>query len=148
MKRPAEAVIGVLWDRPLAPATLASGAASTEPRFLAIRRAPGRPFAGRWTPISGKIEQGESSREAMIREFHEEVGIKIQPLHYLGAFQIHEPEFLLHWWTVGLSEPGSMTVLLDVREADCFEWLTINQLQARPHFKEHPDFLRLSLKVE
>lgn len=145
MKQPAEAVIGVLWDRPFTPVALDSTSASAEPKFLAIRRAPDRPFAGRWTPISGKIEPGESPGVAMIREFQEEVGLKVQPLHYLGEFQIQDPKFHLHWWTVRLCEPGATTVRLDPREADRFEWLTIDQLQARPHFKEHPHFLKLSL---
>jgi 8-oxo-dGTP diphosphatase len=47
-------------------------------RCLFVRRAEGRPAAGYWTPITGKIEPGESVAEAARREVREETGLVIQ----------------------------------------------------------------------
>jgi 8-oxo-dGTP diphosphatase len=47
-------------------------------RCLFVRRAPGRPAAGYWTPVTGKIEDGESIAEAAVREVFEETGLFIK----------------------------------------------------------------------
>lgn len=46
-------------------------------RFLLAQRPPGRPYAGYWEFPGGKIEDGESALEALIRELGEELGIGV-----------------------------------------------------------------------
>jgi 8-oxo-dGTP diphosphatase len=58
--------------------------------FLA-KRAKGE-LAGYWEFPGGKIEKGETSKEAIIREIKEELGIDIIPVQVVGTFQ-HEYDF-------------------------------------------------------
>lgn len=47
-------------------------------RTLLVERAPGRLAEGYWTPITGKLEPGETLAEAGAREVLEEVGLRVQ----------------------------------------------------------------------
>ncbi|PKM00485.1 MAG: NTP pyrophosphohydrolase, partial [Gammaproteobacteria bacterium HGW-Gammaproteobacteria-7] len=47
--------------------------------ILLTRRGDGRSFAGAWEFPGGKVETGESPGEALARELHEELGIRIEP---------------------------------------------------------------------
>lgn len=61
-----------------------------EGRVLLTQRAEGQSFPRMWEFPGGKVEPGESPEEALIREFHEEVGITIAApvpydrIHYRG----------------------------------------------------------------
>jgi 8-oxo-dGTP pyrophosphatase MutT (NUDIX family) len=43
--------------------------------FLALRRRPGRSLAGVWQPVTGKLERGEPTVRAALREVREETGV-------------------------------------------------------------------------
>ena len=46
-------------------------------RTLLVKRGPGRPAEGYWTPVTGKVEAGETLADAALREVREEVGLTI-----------------------------------------------------------------------
>ncbi len=46
-------------------------------RFLLACRPEGKPYAGYWEFPGGKVEQGETARDALKRELHEELGIEV-----------------------------------------------------------------------
>ncbi len=46
-------------------------------RFLLASRPAGKPYASYWEFPGGKVEGGESVAEALARELHEELGIRI-----------------------------------------------------------------------
>lgn len=46
-------------------------------RFLLAERPVGKVYAGYWEFPGGKVEPGESRRDALVRELHEELGIEV-----------------------------------------------------------------------
>ena len=50
-------------------------------RVLLAERPAGKHMAGRWEFPGGKIEPGESERQALARELHEELGIEVSDAH-------------------------------------------------------------------
>ena len=46
-------------------------------RYLAVQRPQGKRHAGFWEFPGGKVEPGEAAPDAMIRELHEELGIRV-----------------------------------------------------------------------
>ena len=55
-----------------------------------------------WTFPTGKVEQDESDEEAVKREMHEELGIDITGLSYLGPIQFkeHNDDYTFHMFKV------------------------------------------------
>ncbi|MBW8847296.1 MAG: NUDIX domain-containing protein [Burkholderiales bacterium] len=50
-------------------------------QFLLTSRPEGKVYAGYWEFPGGKVEPGESIEEALARELHEELGIRIGAVH-------------------------------------------------------------------
>ena len=71
---------------PRAPVRVVCAAILSEGWLLVTRRAPGQRQAGDWELPGGKIEPGESERDALARELEEELGLSAQGLHlHIGA---------------------------------------------------------------
>ena len=66
-RRPVDVAVGVLID--------------PQGRFLLTSRPTGKVYAGFWEFPGGKLEVDESPEEALRRELHEEIGIRIGTVH-------------------------------------------------------------------
>ena len=69
---PVEVAVGVLVER---------DGSGREARFLLTSRPEGKVYAGYWEFPGGKVEAGESVEQALARELHEELGIRIGAAH-------------------------------------------------------------------
>lgn len=55
-------------------------------KVLAMQRSEAMSLAGFWEFPGGKIEAGESAKEALIREIKEELGVEIELIDYLNEY--------------------------------------------------------------
>ena len=107
-REPVDVAVGVLID--------AHG------RFLLTSRPEGKVFAGYWEFPGGKLEAGESVEQALRRELHEELGVRI------GATQAWKVELIdyeharvrLHFCKV-YEWAGE----LEMREQQAFAWQSL-----------------------
>lgn len=89
-------------------------------RGLQLQAAPGAvAFPG------GAIEIGESPREAVIREAHEELGIAVEPLEQVWHHCFDNRPLRLFGWLVS---PRSWNITPDAIEIDEVLWLNTNEL--------------------
>jgi 8-oxo-dGTP diphosphatase len=73
-------------------------------RVLLQLKAQGRFGGGFWNAPGGKLEDGESPAEAVVREVREETGLAVEGLEDRGLLVFHfgvpeEPELLVHVFT-------------------------------------------------
>lgn len=56
-----------------------AGVVSLDGKILAARRKAGSHLAGLWEFPGGKLEGNESPQECLVREFEEELGVRVRP---------------------------------------------------------------------
>ncbi len=61
-------------------------------RVLIAERPPGKAMAGRWEFPGGKIDSGESERDALVRELREELGVRVLAAERLLELQHEYPD--------------------------------------------------------
>ena len=96
-------------------------------RHLLIRRAPGRPAAGYWTPVTGRVEPGESLEAAAERELFEEVGLRARAGREIFRCPAEGAPFLLVWLEAELAadqDPDALRLSGEVAEA---RWLPASE---------------------
>lgn len=90
-----------------APVTVVAAVVEKDGAFLVTRRPPGVHLAGLWEFPGGKMQDGESPEEALIRELREELGINVKqaclaPLtfasHEYEKFFLLMPLFVCRRW--------------------------------------------------
>lgn len=118
-------------------------------RVLAARRSRPVELAGRWEFPGGKVEPGESERDALVRECAEELGVRIAWVERLpGEWPIGETLMLrVHLAVLAEGEP------MPGDDHDELRWLGPGQLQdvdwlpadvpAVAALREHCGFSRL-----
>ena len=103
----------------------------TDNRVLIAQRPEGKTLAGVWEFPGGKLEPGERPEPALIRELHEELGIKVEepclaPLtfasHGYDSFHLLMPLYICRKWE------GTVTP----REGQQLAWVRANKLRDYP----------------
>ena len=103
-----------------------AGIAIRNGRILVAKRKEGGAIGLMWEFPGGKVEKGESDKDALKREFLEEFGIEIVPLRCLGTttFVCDSGERELAAWAVDIPE-GS---ILELREHSKMDWIPAKDL--------------------
>ena len=97
------------------------------PRVLAAQRSYPPDLAGLWELPGGKVHDGESDLDALVRECREELGVDVRPTTRLGGeVTIGAQAVLRVWWAELLS--GEPTAL----EHNALRWLAREEIDDVP----------------
>jgi 8-oxo-dGTP diphosphatase len=101
--------------------------------FLLASRPVGKPYAGYWEFPGGKIEAGESIRDALTRELREELNVVIDTATPWFSFDMHyaHANVRLHTWRVTAWHDADVRGMSGL-EGQTFQWQSLNQLTVSP----------------
>jgi len=98
-------------------------------RYLLVQRSEGLAKGGAWCFPGGHIECGENSRAAIVRELWEELGIRIVPMHRLGAVRVPDAKYVLATWLIDYDGAPLQPNTAEVTDT---KWLTIDEIRQHP----------------
>lgn len=106
-----------------------AGLAQKNGKFLLALRKPGSSIGESWEFPGGKVEEGESPKEALKREFLEEfqVPILVGDLIYQDAFQNRNIDYELRAYAVRLLNKG-----FTLSEHQKTAWFTVEEMFGLP----------------
>jgi 8-oxo-dGTP diphosphatase len=111
------------------------GAAITrDGQLLAQQRAWPDSDAGRWELPGGRVEDGESDTEALVRECDEELGVRVVPGRRIGPdVPLPGGRFVLRIYAATLADPAATPHAVEhsaIRWLDASELTTVDWLDA------------------
>ena len=114
-------------EAPVPPVVVAAGVVSLDGRILAARRQVGAHLEGLWEFPGGKLEGDESPEECLVREFTEELGVRVRAGRVLDVIhhRYADRNVLLLFYTCELVEG-------EPRPLGCQElrWLERHELES------------------
>ncbi len=103
-------------------------------KFLILQRSPNKPDGNTWGLPAGKVHNGESDEEAMLREIKEETGYEAAPkeLELLGIYTWEFPDLHLEFPTYRIRLQKPINVKHRSDEHLNFKWVTAKECYAMP----------------
>ncbi len=107
------------------PLVVVAAVIETDGLVLACRRRPGKAAAGRWEFPGGKVEPGETTGEALVREIREELGVGIRVTGHLTTDDTDGIRLVCLRAELEGARPVAST------DHDALEWIPRNRLTQR-----------------
>lgn len=108
------------------------------------------PLAGEWSVPGGVLEVGETMREGIVREAHEETGLIVEPLDLLGVFdrmmRDDKGEVLYHYVLVDFLCRATGGNLCAGGDAEDARWHTLKEVAELPLPKDTAEVIRMGLE--
>lgn len=102
-------------------------------RFLILRRRPEEHQGGKWGLPAGNVEQGETEKEAVIREVREETGFSIpfEKLEFLKEIVVDYPGRIIGFFVYRVNLESKIEVVLESQMHQAYAWVTGKECYAR-----------------
>ncbi len=103
------------------------GVLRADDALLMVQRAAGIAKGGFWCFPGGHVETGETPRIAVVRELHEELGIRVEPERRLGSVRVHDSRHVLAVWQVRCAACVVQPAAAEIAD---WKWVPIAELRS------------------
>ena len=113
------------------------------PVYLMLKRSPGKYYEHLWQGVAGKIEKGETAVQTIIRELHEETGMKPKKMFaadHIASFYDARKDRILTVPIFGIEVENS-EVRLSEEHSD-YKWVSFEEALALLTWKGQKEGLR------
>lgn len=99
-------------------------------KYLFLLRNPHKPQGGTWAIPGGKVDAGETAKQAAVREFYEETGVKLNPstMNFSGDVYLRTDDnvdVLFHVFSAQTDKESQVT--LSQAEHSDYKWMSLDQ---------------------
>ena len=100
---------------------------------MILHRNPGGRHGGKWGLPAGRVEQGETERDAVLREVREETGISIpsRKLEFLQKIVFDFPEKIIDFFVYRVNLESKIEIIPEPRENQAYAWVTGKECHKR-----------------
>lgn len=113
-------------------------------KFLLLKRADKRVFAGYWTLPGGHVEEDESSETAVKREIKEETNLDFEPI-FFKKYDENFPEF--NWKAEVKMFYGKFNGDIEIdNESDKFKWFSLDEIKGMKLAFNHKEIINDFIK--
>ncbi len=107
-------------------------------KIIISRRPEGSHLAGMWEFPGGKIENGETAEEALVRELAEELAldIKVDPLYFQNVFEYDEKFVDISFYMCTQIHPQQEPQAIEIAEWKRIRLIELEQYKFPPADKE------------
>ncbi len=104
-----------------------------EGRFLILERRPEKPQGGKWGLPAGGVLQGETEKEAVIREVREETGFSIpsEKLEFLKEVMVDYSGRVVGFFVYCVDLESEIEIILESQEHQAYAWVTGKECYTR-----------------
>lgn len=116
-------------------------------KYLLLLKAPGKFGAGFWNAPGGKIEFGETSEMAMVREVEEETGLVVNSQEKMGLLEFYfGPEKSIPDWSAEVFFSSDFSGMLIESDEGRLEWFDEDELPLDRMWEDDRHWLPLLVK--
>jgi len=98
-------------------------------KFVLLQRQPHKSHGGKWGLPAGKVDDGETLTQAVVRELSEETGVQISENDLKPAQKLHVryDGFDFDWHMFSVAMPILPTIRINPAEHQHFIWVSADQ---------------------
>ncbi len=115
--------------------------------ILLLHRHPAKPEGGTWCVAGGKVDAGETPKQAALRETREEIGVTLEHLVHIGTYYVRYPTyaFIYSVFRAPLKKKPHITLKHD--EHTEFQWMTPRHALAMPLIEDEDEVLKRAYSI-
>ena len=96
-------------------------------KFLIGHRLPVGEMGGRWEFPGGKVDEGETPADAILREFREEMGLEVTPLDFIASVEFRNKSGPVELLAYHIAIPENAEFVLS--EHSELAWATMSEIE-------------------
>lgn len=118
-------------------------------KFLLLRRHLHKANGDKWGLPAGKMDVGENTKQAVLREIKEETGLKLSETHliYFDSLYVRDGAFDIEWHMFSTQLDTPVSIKVNPEEHLEYRWVSPNEALQMDLIHDLPESIRLFYRI-